>query len=100
MTIPIRPDSGIVSPQERGGIPLGEKPSGPSFKELLGNALGDVSRAQDQAKDVIEAFLRGDPVELHDVMAASEEASLSLEMLVEIRNKLAEAYRTLMNTQV
>jgi flagellar hook-basal body complex protein FliE len=33
-------------------------------------------------------------------MAAAEEASLSLELLVETRNKLTDAYRTLMNLQV
>jgi flagellar hook-basal body complex protein FliE len=32
-------------------------------------------------------------------MAASEEASISLELLVQIRNKLTDAYRTVMNTQ-
>jgi flagellar hook-basal body complex protein FliE len=48
---------------------------------------------------MIAAFLRGEPVELHQVMAASEEASISLELMVEIRNKLIEAYRTVMNVQ-
>ena len=45
------------------------------------------------------SFLRGDAVDLHQVVAASEEASISLELLVEIRNKLADAYRTVMSIQ-
>jgi flagellar hook-basal body complex protein FliE len=32
-------------------------------------------------------------------MAAGEEASLSLELMVELRNKVTEAYRTLVNIQ-
>jgi flagellar hook-basal body complex protein FliE len=47
---------------------------------------------------MIGAFLRGEPVELHQVMAASEEAAISLEFLVEMRNKLTDAYRSVMST--
>lgn len=102
MTMPIRPTAPpVVSPLERGqgqplGLPQGESP----FGDLLARALGDVNRLQDTKADIITAFLRGDPVELHQVMAAAEEASLSLELLVETRNKLTDAYRTLMNLQV
>lgn len=103
MTLPIRPfGPGIVSPLERGmGTPLGETggSGAPSFKDMLARGLNDASAMQDQSKDMIAAFLRGEPVELHQVMAASEEAAISLELLVEIRNKLTDAYRSVMNTQ-
>jgi flagellar hook-basal body complex protein FliE len=46
---------------------------------------------------MISAFVRGEPVEIHEVMAAVEEAGISLSLLVEVRNKLTEAYRTVMN---
>jgi flagellar hook-basal body complex protein FliE len=72
----------------------------PSFGDLLGSAVGDVSRQQDASRDAMSAMLRGDPVEMHEVMATAEEATLSLELMVEIRNKLAEAYRSIMNMQV
>src|SRR5512140_514351 len=65
-----------------------------SFGNLFKKALNDASDLQDNSQRTIEAFVRGEPVELHDVMAAAEEASISLELLVEIRNKLTEAYRT------
>ena len=70
-----------------------------SFGEALKRALNDVSDLQGESKELIGAFLRGEPVELHQVMAASEEASISLEILVEIRNKLTDAYRSVMNVQ-
>jgi len=70
-----------------------------SFKETLAEALGDVQGLQDEAGDAVEAFLRGDPVELHDVMAAVEEAGIALEMLIEVRNRFIEAYRTVVNMQ-
>ena len=100
MTIPIRPNQGIVSPQERGGIQLGPSTTGPSFADALKNALGEVSQVETDAQDIISAFVRGEPVEIHQVMAAAEEAAISLEFLVEIRNKLTEAYRTVINMQI
>lgn len=100
MTAPIGPRFGLLSPIERngGGIPLDG--GGPSFGDLFKRALNDTSGMEDNAKNTINSFLRGEPVELHQVMAASEEAAISLELLVEVRNKLAESYRSIMNIQV
>jgi flagellar hook-basal body complex protein FliE len=75
------------------------KGNGPSFGDTLKRALGEVSNAQDSATDHMQRFMRGEPVELHQVMAAAEEAGIALEMLVELRNKFTEAYRTLVNMQ-
>lgn len=100
MTTPIRPEIQI-SPIERGeGIPLGAAPDGANFGDLLSHALGGIEATQQSKDNVLGAFMRGEPVELHQVMAAAEEASLSLQLLVETRNKLTDAYRSLMNTQV
>jgi flagellar hook-basal body complex protein FliE len=70
---------------------------GTSFGDTLKKAIGDVSTQQDTAQDYLQRFVRGEPVELHQVMAASEEAQLSLEMLVELRNKLMDAYKSVVN---
>jgi flagellar hook-basal body complex protein FliE len=78
-----------------GGTPVG----GTSFGDTLKGALGEISAAQENSQDLIQAFLRGDQVELHEVMAATEEAGIALEMLIEIRNKVTDAYRTLINMQ-
>lgn len=77
----------------------GMDPTGPSFADTLKGALGDVVETQDVANDAIGAFLRGEDVELHQVMAAAEEAGIALEMLVEVRNKIVDAYRTLTQMQ-
>lgn len=70
--------------------------NGPSFGDTLKRALNEVSTTQDVSQDYIQKFVQGEPVELHQVMAAAEEASISLEMLVELRNKLMDAYKTVM----
>ena len=72
---------------------------GPSFADTLSGALGDMTAIQDGARDAISAFLRGEDVELHEVMAATEEAGIALELLIEVRNKIVDAYRTLSSMQ-
>ena len=98
MTIPIRPDAPITIPVPSGSQ-LEKSPSGPNFGELLAKGLNNVSTLQDQSKDMISAFLRGEPVELHQVMASAEEAGIAVELLVQLRNKLTDAYRTVMSAQ-
>ena len=78
---------------------LGEPGEAPTFADSLTRAINDVSAKQDTAADTLGAFLRGENIELHQVMAATEEAQLSLEMLIEVRNKFADAYRSLTNMQ-
>ena len=77
----------------------GESVTGPSFADTLKQALGEVSAVQENASETVQAYLRGEPVELHQVMAAGEEAGIAMEMLVELRNKLTETYRTVINMQ-
>jgi flagellar hook-basal body complex protein FliE len=72
---------------------------GPSFGDTLKQFVNGVSDTQDAAGELRDKFLRGDQVELHQVMAAGEEASLSLELMVELRNKVTEAYRQLVSIQ-
>jgi flagellar hook-basal body complex protein FliE len=80
-------------------IPVIRPSEGPSFADTLKDALGEVSAAQETAADQVGKFLRGEPVELHQVMAATEEAGLAIDMLVELRNKVTDAYRALINMQ-
>ncbi|MDX2193374.1 MAG: flagellar hook-basal body complex protein FliE [Gemmatimonadales bacterium] len=108
MTTPIRPDSALrgrtISPLERGfelRSPGATAPEGaPDFGALLKKGVGEVQQLQDTSADYVQRFLRGEPVELHQVMAAGEEAGIALDLLVELRNKFMEAYKTIMNVQV
>ncbi len=87
---------------DTGGFRLegfGPAQDGVGFADTLKRAVGDIEALQEEAKDGISAFLRGEPVELHQVMASAEEAGIALELLIEVRNKLAEAYRTVINMQ-
>ena len=70
-----------------------------SFGDTFMRALNEVSDARDRSTDLTTRFANGENVELHQVMAATEEAGLALDMLVELRNKVVEAYRTMINMQ-
>ncbi len=67
--------------------------AGSGFKEMLNKMVGDVDSLQNRASDMTRAAIAGAPVEVHDVMIASEEARLAFDLMLEIRNRLLEAYR-------
>jgi flagellar hook-basal body complex protein FliE len=97
--------SGGVGPLRPGGdtgriqVPATGGSQGPSFGDTLKQFVGDVSAQQDAATDLQGRFLRGENVEVHQMMAATEEASLSLDLMVELRNKVTDAYKQLVAMQ-
>ncbi|MFN8651579.1 MAG: flagellar hook-basal body complex protein FliE [Gemmatimonadales bacterium] len=101
MSSPIRPDGPRWTPLDRVLENIEPRASnGPSFADTLTRVVNDTQQMQEDASSLIGRFVRGEPVELHQVMAASEEAGIALEFLVEMRNKVTDAYRTVMNMQI
>lgn len=85
------------------GAPLLPAPtggSGGSFDNILGRLVNEVSGKQAAASSAVAGLLSGEKIPLHRAMLASEEASLSFHLMVEVRNKLLEAYHELMRMQV
>jgi flagellar hook-basal body complex protein FliE len=83
------------------GLPgIGKAGSGRSFDNFLGELVKDVNAKQLEAGGQVRAMLSGEEIPLHRVMIASEEASVSFQLMVEVRNKLLEAYQELMRMQV
>jgi flagellar hook-basal body complex protein FliE len=78
---------------------FGKAADGGSFGDTLTKAINAVSTDQDTATNAMTSFARGDNIEIHQVMAASEEASLSLEMLIAVRDKFTDAYKSLISMQ-
>ncbi len=70
------------------------------FGEMLGNLVQGVNEKQAASKDTVNALLAGQNVPLHQAMIAMEEASVSFQLMVEVRNKLVESYQELMRMQV
>lgn len=70
--------------------------SGPSFGQMLQSALGQVSGLQDHAGQMATAFAQGKTGDIHSVMIASEQATMSLQLTTQIRNKAVDAYQEVM----
>jgi flagellar hook-basal body complex protein FliE len=64
-----------------------------SFRESIRNFVHDVDGMQKDASKKITDFIAGDISDVHDVMIAVEKAQTSFQMLMELRNKMLEAYR-------
>ena len=71
-----------------------------TFGETLKGFVEDVNDLQNQSGKAIEQFLTGEIEDAHDVMIAVEKAGISFEMMMEIRNKMVEAYHEIMRMQV
>lgn len=75
-------------------------PTGSTFESTLGGMVREVSNKQSAASEAVAGLLAGDGVSLHQAMIAMEEASVSFQLMVEVRNKLLESYQELMRMQV
>jgi flagellar hook-basal body complex protein FliE len=70
------------------------KPGGAEdFGKMLMDALKEINQSQTEAGELRDAFVRGDNVEIHDVLIALEKSGVALQLAVQVRNKLLEAYQ-------
>ena len=77
-----------------------EVQAGRSFSDFFGQMVSDVNAKQGLAGAAVEGVLSGQNVPLHQAMIAMEEASVSFQLMVEVRNKLLESYQELMRMQI
>ena len=94
--LPIRPT--FTNPAAAGGAgssapggPAG--PDGKSFKEFLADSLSEVNRMQVEAQDAMNRFATGETTNQAEVISAVRQAELAFNMMMEIRNKLIDAYQ-------
>jgi flagellar hook-basal body complex protein FliE len=67
----------------------------PAFSDLLTNLIDSVNELQHESGQIQQAYLAGEPVELHQMMIKAEEAGVAMDLLLEIRSKLLAAYNDL-----
>jgi flagellar hook-basal body complex protein FliE len=77
-----------------------EKSKGNDFGRFLQEALNQVSEQQNKAEVMTEKFIAGELNDVHSLMIASEKASLGLQLSIQVRNKMLEAYQEMMRMQV
>ncbi|ARU26862.1 flagellar hook-basal body complex protein FliE [Cellvibrio sp. PSBB006] len=73
----------------------------PSFGEVMSQAVNKVNNVQKASGAMATAYERGvEGVDITDVMIASQKASVSFQAMVQVRNKLVDAYRDIMNMPI
>lgn len=91
--------SGIKSPFVA-ALPSAETDS-PSFSDALMKSIGEINNQQVQGKNKSENFLAGQSdISLNDVMISLQKSSVSLNLGVQVRNKLVSAYQDIMSMAV
>ena len=72
-----------------------------SFSNILRESLDKVNNKQIESDILTQKMIKGDEdVSIHEVMLAGEEAKLSLQLAMQVRNKLVEAYQEISRTQI
>ena len=73
----------------------------PDFQSMFKNAIDTVNANQKVAGNLAIRFEQGDPgVDLPEVMIALQKSSVSFQAMTQVRNKLVEAYKDVMNMPV
>ena len=70
------------------------------FGTFLKEAISDTNALQVQSDVMTEKLVRGEDVDLHNVMITAQKASISLNATMEVRNKVIEAYQEIMRMPV
>ncbi|HZQ98176.1 MAG TPA: flagellar hook-basal body complex protein FliE [Chloroflexota bacterium] len=71
-----------------------------SFAKLLGDAVQNIDGLQKAADANVQKLATGQPVDLHDVTISMEQANLTFQLGMQVRNKLIDAYQEVMRMQV
>ena len=70
----------------------------------IGNAfsksLNDVNESQNAAYEAAETFASGGDIDVHEVMLASQKANLTMQMALQMRNRLVNAYNEIYNVRI
>lgn len=70
------------------------------FSDILGNYVNNVNQQNRTAEKAVETFASGGNIDMHSVMIASEKANLSMELALQMRNKILQAYQEVSRMQV
>ena len=70
------------------------------FSDILASGMRHVEGKLATANELVQRFALDDSVPLHQVTFALEEARLSVELAMQVRTRLVESYRELMNMQI
>ena len=78
-----------------------QKTNGPQFGDLLSQAVDGVNEIQHAAGNTARAYINGDPnVDIAQVMIANQKSGIAFDSVLQVRNRVVEAYREVMNMPI
>ena len=88
-----------VSQPETQGIKAQETPVSGTFSGMVEQAMVNLNDSQLAADQAVQSLAAGDADNLHTVMIRTSEAQLTLDLALQMRNKVLEAYNEVKNMQ-
>jgi flagellar hook-basal body complex protein FliE len=74
--------------------------AGGDFRSVLAGAIDRVEKVQANASQAVDRYLSGEGEELHSAAMAAQRAELSLDLFLQVRNKVVSAYQEVMRMQL
>ena len=102
MTNPLQGFGGVSVEWKNAGVGAGmgggvsgakENGGGGPFLENLKSAMDEIASMQSEADGKVAQLLSGNGQDVHSAMIAVEKANLSFQMMVQVRNKIVQAYQ-------
>ena len=87
-------DLGGLSPQQGAG------PSGASFKNFLLESIHEVNSMQQDADMAVAHLASGGDVDPAEVLTAVQKADLAFRLMIQVRNKIVQAFDEVRNIRV
>ena len=96
---------GVAAPAVQPAVPgtaaTGPAPAaGKDFKSVLMDSLNEVNRLQSEADQQVQRLLTGQTENVTEVLAAVNKAGIAFDLLMQIRNKLTDAYQEIQQMRV
>ena len=96
--------SGLTSVQQlptaNAASPAASAAAATDFSSLLSEAMSSVSATESVARSESLALLTGDSANVHNVVLAAEKAEVALQLTLQVRNKVLDAYNEIMRMQI
>ncbi len=84
-----------------GGLKGVGNANGPKFNDLFSQAINKVNSVQQESASLANSYITGDSsVDIADVMIASQKSSVAFQAMTQVRNKVVEAYKDVMNMPI
>ncbi|OEH91257.1 flagellar hook-basal body complex protein FliE [Bacillus solimangrovi] len=99
-TTNFQPVTHILKPQQNQMKKITPAEAQSQFSTAFKQALDNVNETQIKSDEMTTKFIKGEITDLHTVMIASQKASVTRTLTVEVRDKVIEAYREIMRMQV